>query len=72
VVLLVSVSRPLLLVVARSADASIVSQHVLAELTARFGGRGGGKPELAQAGGLDADPEAVLGAAREIIMRPRA
>jgi alanyl-tRNA synthetase len=70
VVVLVSVSRPLLLVVARSADASIVSQHVLTELTARFGGRGGGTPELAQAGGLDADPKAVLEVAREIVTRP--
>jgi alanyl-tRNA synthetase len=33
-------------------------------LTGQFGGRGGGRPELAQAGGLDADPQTVLAAAR--------
>ena len=36
---------------------------MLATLTARFGGRGGGKPELAQAGGLDAAAEDILAAA---------
>jgi alanyl-tRNA synthetase len=69
VVVLVSQSRPLLVVVARSADVSVASQHAAAELTKQFGGRGGGRPELAQAGGLEADAETVLGAAREIVSR---
>jgi alanyl-tRNA synthetase len=63
---LVSRSRPVLVVAARSADATAASaQQIIAALTAAFGGRGGGKPELAQAGGLDADPETILAAARE-------
>lgn len=69
VVVLVSQSRPSLVVVARSADVSMSAQSVVADVTKQFGGRGGGKPELAQAGGLDADADAVLAAAREIVMR---
>ena len=67
VAVLVSAARPLLIVVSRSGDVGVSSQRVVAELISRFGGRGGGKPELAQAGGLDADADAVLAAAREII-----
>lgn len=66
-VVLVSMSRPALVVVARSADVSVSAQQVLAALVARFGGRGGGKPELAQCGGLDALAEAILAAARAIV-----
>jgi alanyl-tRNA synthetase len=69
VVVLVSQSRPFLVVVARSADASIAAHSVVAELTKQFGGRGGGKPDLAQAGGLDADADTVLAAARDIVNR---
>jgi alanyl-tRNA synthetase len=68
VVVLASAARPALVVAARSADIGAVSaQQIVAALTARFGGRGGGKPELAQAGGLDAPPEAILAAARELV-----
>jgi len=66
-VVLVSRTRPLLVVVARSADVPIAAQRVVAELTARFGGRGGGKQELAQAGGLDAEADVVLDAARTLV-----
>ena len=69
VVVLVSQLRPLLIVVARSADASIAAQSVVADLTKQFGGRGGGKPDLAQAGGLDADADTVLAAARDVVSR---
>jgi alanyl-tRNA synthetase len=63
-VVLLSTTRPALAVVARSSDVSASAQHVVASLTARFGGRGGGKPELAQCGGLDGTAEAILDAAR--------
>ena len=43
-------------VVARSSDVTVSSHQVLAKLIAQFGGRGGGKGELAQGGGLDAQP----------------
>jgi alanyl-tRNA synthetase len=65
---LVSASTPALVVVARSADVTVQANHVLAALTARFGGRGGGKPELAQGGGLNAPAPAILEAARAAIL----
>jgi len=64
VAVLVSTSRPALVVVARSAGLAVSAQQVIASLTGRFGGRGGGKPELAQAGGLDGTAEDILEAAR--------
>jgi alanyl-tRNA synthetase len=68
VVVLVSPSRPALVVAARSADVTAVSApQIVTALTSKFGGRGGGRPELAQAGGLDAAPESVLAAAREVV-----
>ena len=56
VVVLVSSARPALVVAARSQDGSVSANDVVKALTATFGGRGGGKPELAQAGGLDGEP----------------
>lgn len=64
---LVSTSRPSLAVVARAADVGVNAQQVLASLVQKFGGRGGGRPELAQGGGLDGSAEAIIGAARESI-----
>ena len=57
---LVSTARPALVVVSRAADVAAASNEILARLTSKFGGRGGGKPDLAQAGGLDAPAEAIL------------
>jgi hypothetical protein len=42
---------------------------VLKALLGQFGGRGGGKPDLAQGGGLVGDAAEVLAAARELIVR---
>jgi alanyl-tRNA synthetase len=67
VVVLVSSSRPAVVVAARSQDVSIAANQVIAGLIARFGGRGGGRPDLAQAGGLDAPAEAILESARSLI-----
>lgn len=65
VVVLVSASAPALAVVARSTDvAGVNAQQVLAQLVAAFGGRGGGKPELAQGGGINGEPTDLLAAAR--------
>jgi len=68
VVVLVSTTRPALVVAARSSDAAVSAQQIIATLTGKFGGRGGGKPELAQAGGLDASAEEILSAARVFIV----
>ena len=67
VVVLVSTTRPALVVAARSSDAAVSAQQIIARLTGKFGGRGGGKPELAQAGGLDASAEDILAAARVLL-----
>ena len=67
VVVLVSTSTPALAVVARSRDVDVSAQKVLATLIATFGGRGGGRPEAAQGGGLAAEPDAILRAARAAI-----
>ena len=67
VVVLVSSVRPALVVVARSADSSVSANDVVKGLIAEFGGRGGGKPELAQAGGLDGSPDGILAAARRAV-----
>jgi alanyl-tRNA synthetase len=68
IVVLASAARPALVVVARSPDIGVSSSQVLARLTARFGGRGGGKPDLAQGGGLDAPAEAILAEVRAMLV----
>jgi alanyl-tRNA synthetase len=57
--------EPANVVVARGPGAGVDAASVIRSLTSRFGGRGGGRPELAQAGGLDAAPDQVLAAAVE-------
>jgi len=67
IAVLVSASRPALIVVARSHDVGVAANQVVAALIAKFGGRGGGKPDLAQAGNLGGDAHAILDAARAAI-----
>jgi alanyl-tRNA synthetase len=47
------------LVVARGADVSVDAAALLRAIVARFGGKGGGKADLAQGGGLTASQEAL-------------
>ena len=68
IVVLVSTATPALVVVARSEDRPVQANQLLSALTARFGGRGGGRPEFAQGGGLDASPEQIFEAARTMIL----
>ena len=58
-VVLVSAARPSAIVVARGGHDVIDAGAVVKTIIARFGGKGGGRSELAQGGGIDADPEAV-------------
>jgi alanyl-tRNA synthetase len=67
VAVLVSSDTPALVVVARSPDVVLDANAVVRTLTAQFGGRGGGKPELAQAGGLAASTEQIMAAARDAL-----
>ena len=64
---LVSGPPPLSLVIARAGDVKLDAAAILKALTAKFGGKGGGRPELAQAGGLQGSAEDVVAAARSLL-----
>jgi alanyl-tRNA synthetase len=66
-VALVSASAPAFAVIARSAGITADAGAVLKTLIARFGGRGGGKPDLAQGGGLTGDPKEVARVAGDLL-----
>jgi alanyl-tRNA synthetase len=65
IVALFTASTPAQVVVARGARAAGDAGAVLKQLTAAFGGKGGGKPDLAQGGGLAASAHQLLAAVRE-------
>ena len=44
---------------------------LLKAIVGRFGGKGGGRPELAQGGGVDADPEGIRQFGIELIAATR-
>lgn len=67
VAVFVSASAPALAVAARSADVTMTCNDLIGTLAKRFGGRGGGKPDLAQCGGLQANPDELLVAARTFL-----
>ena len=62
-----SATSPALVVVASARDAGVDASAAVKALIARFGGKGGGKPELAQAGGLQGDLNEMVAAAGEIL-----
>ncbi len=67
VAVLFGTPAPAALVVARSADVAIDSAAVLRTMTEKFGGKGGGRPELAQGGGMTGPiPEAIAFAKRTV------
>ena len=66
VAVLVSSPPPAAVVVARADGMAIDASAVLRALNDRHGGRGGGRPELAQGGGVTAPADAVLQSAREL------
>ncbi len=55
------------IVVARAADVALDAGAVLRQLVQRHGGKGGGRPELAQGGGLTSPAADVLQSARELL-----
>ena len=69
-VALFSSNAPYDVVIARSPDVRVRADEVLRALLERFGGRGGGKPDLAQGGGLAGDPAALVDTARRLISDP--
>ncbi len=54
-VAVLSASTPVLVVVARASGVNVDASAVLKALIGRFGGKGGGKPEFAQGGGMVGD-----------------
>jgi alanyl-tRNA synthetase len=67
-VVLVSAATPVQVVAARSADVRAIDCSTLVPaLTGRFGGRGGGKADAAQAGGLNGEPAVVADTARALV-----
>jgi alanyl-tRNA synthetase len=66
---LLSKSFPSLVVAARSANVTIACNDIVGGLAKRFGGRGGGKPDLAQGGGLNAPVGELLIEAKQLISR---
>jgi len=69
-VLLVGGPAPSAIVVARAQDVAVDCAAVLEQLTATFGGKGGGRPELAQGGGLQGPTEDVVRAGRALMALP--
>jgi alanyl-tRNA synthetase len=67
-VALFSTTLPFAVVVARSADVPIDANATLRALTERFGGRGGGKADLAQGGGLSGELAEIIAATRSLLI----
>jgi alanyl-tRNA synthetase len=66
---LFSAPAPSAAVIARAADSTVDCAALLKKLIERFGGRGGGRPDLAQGGGLEGAPDEVVAFAREQLLR---
>ena len=64
---LLSEPVPSAIVVARAAGVALDSGAILKSVIAKHGGKGGGRPELAQGGGIDAASQDVLEFARRVI-----
>ena len=67
VAILVGGPAPAPIVVARAADVRLDAGAVLRSLVERHGGKGGGRPELAQGGGIAAPAADVVHSARELL-----
>ena len=66
-VCLLSASDPVAAVVARSQNVAVDAAKTLRALLDRFGGRGGGRPDLAQGAGLIGKVDEILAAARNLL-----
>jgi len=67
IAVLIGGPAPAALVVARAADVTVDSSALLRALVARHGGKGGGRPELAQGGGLTSPAAEVVQSARDLV-----
>jgi alanyl-tRNA synthetase len=62
-------AQPSAIVVTRSQDVALDASAILKAMTSRFGGKGGGKPEMAQGGGLAGLPQDIVNALREAVQQ---
>lgn len=67
IVALFTTTNPAQVVIARGAKSTVDAGAALKQLASQFGGKGGGKPDLAQGGGLNAPIENVLSYARDLL-----
>ncbi len=67
VALLFTTTAPIQVVAARSSDGQIDAAQVVRRLVEQFGGKGGGRPELAQGGGLSGDIRQIIWAGSGIL-----
>jgi alanyl-tRNA synthetase len=67
VVALFTSTTPAQVVIARGAAANTDAAALLKQLTAKFGGKGGGKPDLAQGGGLGATVGELIAFTRSLM-----
>jgi len=66
-VVLFTAANPAQVVIARGASSTIDASAVLKNLAAKFGGKGGGKPDLAQGGGLNAPIQELVAYAKTLL-----
>ena len=64
---LFSTPAPAAVVIARAGDVTLDCAAVLKTLTTKFGGKGGGRPELAQGGGLQGSADDLVTFARTVL-----
>jgi len=67
VIALFTSATPAQVVVARGANSSVDAAALLKQLTAKFGGKGGGKADLAQGGGLGATASELVAFAKRLM-----
>ena len=67
VVALFTTTSPAQVVVARGSASTVDAGAVLKQLAAKFGGKGGGKPDLAQGGGLGATSSELIAHVRTLL-----
>ena len=65
IAVLLTTTQPASVVVARASNVPVDAGRLLKQLTTHFGGKGGGRPELAQGGGLMARADEIVAAARQ-------
>jgi alanyl-tRNA synthetase len=66
---LFSAPGPSAAVIARGADSTVDCAALLKKVIERFGGKGGGRPDLAQGGGLQGAPDEIVAFTRDLLLR---